>query len=43
MSTAAVITLGIAWGYILIMVLYFFAKVLKKDKESRNMEQQKPE
>lgn len=39
MSTAAIITLSIAWVYILIMVVYFFVKVVRKDAERRKKEQ----
>ena len=37
MSTGAMITLGIAWSYILIMVVYFFVKVLKKEHEQKKL------
>ncbi len=35
MSTAAAIMMAVAWGYILAMVLYFFTKLLRKEREAK--------
>lgn len=41
MSTGALITVSIAWSYILVVAVYFFVKVVKKDKERAKLLNQK--
>lgn len=35
MSTSAIVMMVIAWGYILGMVIYLFAKLLRKEREKK--------
>jgi hypothetical protein len=35
MSTSALIMMIITWGYILAMVIYFFGKLVRKEREAK--------
>ena len=35
MSTAALIMMVLAWGYILFMVIYLFTKLLRKERQRK--------
>ena len=35
MSTAALITMLVTWVYILFMLVYFFSKLIRKEREKR--------
>lgn len=44
MSTGALITMLLTWGYVLFFVTYFFVKVVRKQREAEQAEaRQQPE